>query len=364
MASYGKNFRISVFGQSHGEAIGAVCENFPVGFSPDLDELKKFMLRRASRSNLTTPRREGDVVELVSGLNSSGKTCGAPICAIIKNENTRSSDYGEKLDIPRPSHADLSAFLKYGENYDHRGGGQFSGRLTAPICAIGGLCIQYLRSIGIEIRAHISSIGPVRDLMYEAIREYPDVTEKELPVIGDYLIELYKKMITSAKEDGDSLGGTVECAVLGMPAGYGGELFDGLEGRIAAALFGIPAVKGVEFGSGFFGSTIRGSENADEIKVSETGAITTETNKHGGILGGISSGNPLVFNVAFKPTPTISKELHSVSITSGENVTLQARGRHDPCVVLRAVPCVEAVAAIAILDVLMEKNIVINEDTK
>lgn len=360
MASYGKNFKISVFGQSHGETIGAVAENFPIGFCPDLDELKRFMERRASRSSLTTPRREGDKVEIVSGLNADGKTCGAPICAIIKNENTRSSDYGEKLDVPRPSHADLSAFLKYGEYYDHRGGGQFSGRLTAPICAIGGLCIQYLRSIGIEIRAHISSIGPVRDLTYEAIREYPNVTGKELPVIGDYLIELYKDMISSAKENSDSLGGTVECAILGFPAGYGGELFDGLEGRIASAIFGIPAVKGVEFGSGFSGSESYGSENNDEIEFSEDGRLITKTNRHGGILGGISSGMPIVFKAAFKPTPTISQDQRSVSFSKGESVTLASKGRHDPCIVLRAVPCVEAVAAITALDILMEKNIVIS----
>ncbi len=358
MASYGKNFKISIFGQSHGTALGAVAENFPIGFAPDLDELKKFMERRASRSALTTPRHEGDEVQFVSGLNASGKTCGAPICTIIYNENTRSSDYGEKLDIPRPSHADLAAFLKYGEHYDHRGGGQFSGRLTAPICAIGGLCIQYLRSQGIEIRAHISSIGQVRDLMYEAIGEYPDVSKKELPVIGDYLIEIYKSMIESAKEDGDSLGGTVECAILGLPAGYGGELFDGLESRIASAIFGIPAVKGIEFGSGFEGAGMRGSENNDEITLKD-GNFTTISNRHGGILGGISSGNPIVFRTAFKPTPTISKELRSVSLSKGEEVSLQSRGRHDPCVILRAIPCVEAVAAIAVLDILMENNIII-----
>lgn len=356
MATYGNNFKISVFGQSHGEAIGAVCEHFPVGFRPDLDELREFMQRRASRSSLTTPRREADEVKLVSGLDANGYTCGAPICALIENSSKRSSDYGEVLDVPRPSHADLAAYLKYGVHYDHRGGGQFSGRLTAPVCAIGGLAIQYLRTLGIEIRSHISSVGPIRDLLYLNIGEYPDVSKKQLPVISDDIKELFVMQVENAKALGDSVGGTIECVVLGLDAGFGGELFDGLEGKLASAMFAIPAVKGVEFGSGFEGATLYGSENNDQI-VFENGEIKTKTNRHGGILGGISSGSPIVFRTAFKPTPTISLPQKSVSLSKNEETTLASRGRHDPCIVLRACAVVEAMTAIAVMDIITEQKV-------
>jgi chorismate synthase len=254
-------------------------------------------------------------------------TCGAPISLLIRNTNTRSGDYAELRDIPRPSHADFAAFAKYGQAHDIAGGGHFSGRLTAPLCAAGGICVQVLRARGVEIGARILSVGGVSD---------PDRFADE---------------ILAAKADGDSVGGVIECAITGVPAGIGEPMFDGLENRIAQAVFGIPAVKGIEFGSGFAGAALRGSQNNDAFAV-ELGEVTARTNNAGGILGGISSGMPIVFRAAIKPTPSIGKEQQSVSLSRGEAAVLQVRGRHDPCIVPRAVVCVEAAAAIAILELI------------
>lgn len=357
MFGYGNNIRIQVFGQSHSEAIGIVMDGFPAGVKVDEERLAAFMARRApGRNAFSTARKEADKPEFVSGV-CNGITTGAPICAMIRNTNTRSSDYDKLQDIPRPSHADFAAFCKYGANRDHRGGGEFSGRLTAPLCIAGFLCMEVLREKGILIGAHIASVGTVRDDPFDPVcissEELLCAGAKAFPVLNDQIGLAMQDLILDAKKDADSVGGVVECAVIGMPSGRGDSSFGGIEGKLSLALFGIPAVKGVEFGSGFAGSALRGSQNNDPIRT-DGNRIFTSTNHAGGIMGGISNGMPIVFRAAFKPTPSIGLPQESVSLSRMENVSLQIEGRHDPCIVQRAVPVVEAVAAIAILDILSE----------
>lgn len=346
----GKKIRVSIFGESHGPAIGAVIDNLPSGERIDTDELLRFMKRRQGGNNpYSTPRKEADIPEIISGVKD-GITTGAPLCLIIKNENTRSKDY--KTDIPRPGHADFTAFIKYNGYADLRGGGHFSGRLTAPLCAAGGILVQILSRYGINIVSHLSSVGgvldtPVNQLEYDKAQEA--VKEADFPVFDKASGEKMQECILKAKEDGDSVGGTIECAIYGVPAGFGNPLFDGIENRIASAIFGIGGVRGIEFGVGFGASKMLGSENNDEFYI-EDGLVKTKTNNHGGVLGGISSGMPIVFKTAFKPTPSISKEQASISFLKQENTGLKTVGRHDPCIAVRAVVCVEAVAAIAISD--------------
>jgi len=327
MASiYGQNIKISIFGQSHSEAIGVVIDGLPPGFAIDFDKLEAFMQRRApGRSEHSTKRSEPDVPEFLSGLNADGVTCGAPLCAVIRNTDTRSQDYDKLRDVPRPGHADYTAHVKYGGHHDIRGGGHFSGRLTAPLCVAGGICIQLLEREGIEVAAHIASIGGNADNPYVEIE--------------------------SAKRDDDSVGGVIECVATGVPTGLGEPMFDGVENRIASIVFGIPAVRGIEFGNGFDAARLCGSENNDAFLM-DGDAVKTRTNNHGGILGGITSGMPLKFRVAIKPTPSIASEQDSVSLSERKDVKLKIIGRHDPCIVPRAVPCVEAAAAIAIYDML------------
>lgn len=357
MFGYGNNIKIQVFGQSHSEAIGIVIDGFPAGVKVDQERLAAFMARRApGRNAFSTTRKEADHPEFVSGV-CGGVTTGAPICAMIRNTNTRSSDYDKLRDIPRPSHADLAAFCKYGNDRDHRGGGEFSGRLTAPLCIAGFLCMEFLRKRGILIGAHIASVGTIRDDLFDpanvSCEELLCAGAKEFPVLNDQKGLAMQDEILDAKKNADSVGGVVECAVIGMPAGQGDSSFGGIEGKLSLALFGIPAVKGVEFGSGFAGSAMRGSQNNDPIRTDGKRIFTT-TNHAGGIMGGISNGMPIVFRTAFKPTPSIGIPQESVSLSDMQNVSLQIEGRHDPCIVQRAVPVVEAVAAIAILDILSE----------
>ncbi|MEF9921582.1 MAG: chorismate synthase [Anaerovoracaceae bacterium] len=324
---YGKNLKISIFGQSHSKAIGVVIDGLPAGKTIDIEALQEFMLRRAPGQNeFSTARKEDDKVEFLSGLVDN-VTCGAPISAIIKNTNTKSQDYDNIRDIPRPSHADFAAHIKYKGFEDVSGGGHFSGRLTAPLCIAGGICKQLLLEKGIEIGAHIKEIGGTTVDVYEKISE--------------------------TKKLGDSVGGVVTCQISGMPVGVGQPMFEGIENKISSAIFAIPAVKGIEFGNGFEAARLLGSQNNDSFYY-DGDEIKTKTNNHGGILGGISTGMPIVFRVAIKPTPSIAKEQDSISFAKGENAKLQVRGRHDPCIVPRAVPCVEAAAAIAIYDLLME----------
>lgn len=356
-SNIGQNIKISIFGQSHSEAIGVVIDGLPAGECINTDKIIEFMQRRApGKNNLSTPRKEADTPEILSGLKN-GTTCGAPLCAVIKNTNTSSGDYDNLIDIPRPSHADYPAFVKYNGANDVSGGGHFSGRLTAPLCFAGAVAMQILERKGISFGAHISKIGAISDDAFDKVsisgETLKSVTAKDFPVLNDEKGELMKKEILKAKEELDSVGGIIECAVCGMPVGIGEPIFDGIENRISQTVFGIPAVRGIEFGEGFGAAELRGSEHNDPYYYDENGTVKTKTNNSGGIIGGISNGMPIIFKVAFKPTPSIAKEQDSVSLQNETNEKLSIHGRHDPCIVQRAVPCVEAAAAIAILDLMM-----------
>ncbi len=326
-STYGEKIKLSIFGQSHGKAIGMVLDDVPAGLKVDEGKLQAFLARRApGNSSLVSGRSERDKAEFLSGI-VDGYTCGAPIAAIISNEDAKASDYERLRQLPRPGHGDFTAQVKYGGFQDASGGGHFSGRLTAPLCIAGGLCKQWLEGQGIEITAKMVQVGRCKD---------PEALEKE---------------IQQAKLAGDSVGGIIECVVTGLPAGLGDPMFAGMENRIAGIVFGIPGVKGLEFGSGFYGASLFGSENNDEFIV-ENGTVRTKTNHCGGILGGITTGMPLVFRVAVKPTPSIAKPQQTVNMQTLEPETIAVSGRHDPCIALRAVPVVEAAAAIAIFDCL------------
>ena len=348
---YTGNVTVAIFGQSHAPAIGVTIDGLPAGLPVDLDALQQFLRRRAPGQNAwSTPRKEADAPEILCGL-SNGRTCGAPLTAIIHNTNTRSGDYDDLRDTPRPGHADYTAQMKFSGAQDVAGGGHFSGRLTAPLCIAGGICLQLLKTQGVTIRARIVSVGAVTD-------DSPFLTpvgEKAFPAVSDAAAAAMQAEIAAARADGDSVGGVIECVIEGLPAGVGDPMFDGLENLISRAVFAIPAVKGIEFGAGFAAARMRGSENNDPFRV-ENGAVVTETNHCGGILGGISDGMPIVFRAAFKPTPSIARQQRSVSLGQMENKTLVIQGRHDPCIVPRAVPCVEAAAAIAVLDAVMARK--------
>ncbi len=350
----GKNIQVSIFGQSHSTGIGVVVDGLPAGKAVDMEKLQAFLNRRAPGQNAySTKRREADAPEVLSGL-VDGHTCGAPFCAVIRNTNTRSGDYANLKEVPRPSHADYAAQIRYGGFQDVAGGGHFSGRLTAPLCIAGGICKQILSEQGIEIRAHIVQIGKVQTMAADACSVVPmrEFAPGEFPAYDQVAAAKMQEEIEAARMDADSVGGMIECVITGVPAGIGDPMFDGMENRLASVLFGIPAVKGVWFGNGQEVSGLRGSENNDAFAVAD-GTIVTETNRHGGILGGITSGMPIVLRVAMKPTPSIGKEQKSVRMTTMEEEPLVIQGRHDPCIVPRAVPVVEAAAAIAILDSLV-----------
>ena len=348
MSQYGEHLHLTIFGQSHAPAIGMTLEGLPAGEAIDMAALQAFLNRRApGRNEWSTPRKEADAPEFLSGLVEN-VTCGAPLTAIIRNTNTRSGDYANLASVPRPGHADYTAYVKYGGHADFAGGGAFSGRLTAPLCIAGGICLQLLKKQGIEVISRIAAIGQVTD----SSPLTASTADKPFPVVDDAAGEAMQAAIAAAKADGDSVGGIVECAVLGLPVGLGGPLFDGMEGRIARIIFGIPAVKGIEFGAGFASAGLRGSENNDAFTV-ENGQVKTLTNHCGGILGGITDGMPLTFRAAFKPTPSIAKEQQSVNLKTLSPDSLRVVGRHDPCIVPRAVPCVEAAAAIAVYDALL-----------
>ena len=353
----GNRYRVQIFGQSHSPMIGAVIEGIPAGIVPDADFIAAFMARRApGNSPLATPRREADAAQIVSGLNERGETCGAPLCALIANTNARSQDYDSLRDVPRPGHADYTAAVKFGGHNDIRGGGQFSGRLTAPLCFAGALAMQLLQEKGVSIRARITRLAGIDDAPVDLANPPMDAIAREgLPTVDPDAAERMARAIEAAREAGDSVGGVVECFATGLPAGLGEPMFDGVENRLAAALFGIPAVRGVEFGLGFAAADLTGSAHNDPFRA-ESGRVVTLGNHHGGALGGITSGMPLVVRTAFKPTPSIARQQPSVSLSRGENATLAVRGRHDPCVVPRAVPCVEAAVACVILDMMLEAN--------
>ncbi len=354
--NFGNNIKITIFGQSHSEAIGVVIDGLPAGFEIDNEKVSAFMARRApGRNEFSTPRKEADEVKIISGVVDN-ITCGAPLCAIIENTNTRSGDYDKLRSLPRPSHSDFAAMMKHNGFNDIRGGGNFSGRLTAPLCFAGAVCMQMLEEKGITVGAHISSIADESDDKFNPVTvckaDIKAVVAKNFPVISDEAGEKMQNKILDAKSKSDSVGGIIECAVVGLPAGIGDPIFDGVENKIAFAIFGIPAVKGIEFGAGFESARMLGSENNDDFII-DNGIIKTATNNHGGILGGISSGMPVIFRCAIKPTPSIGIEQKSVNTETGKEETLAVGGRHDPCIVQRAVPCVEAAAAVAIADYIL-----------
>lgn len=356
-SSIGENIKITIFGQSHSPAIGVTIDGFPSGFEIDKEKLAAFMARRApGKDKYSTQRREHDEVEFLSGITNA-KTNGAPICAVIFNKDQRSKDYSELFEHPRPGHADYTARIKYGSANDIAGGGHFSGRLMAPLCIAGGICMQWLEKQGITIGAHIASVHGIEDKKFDSVNITADelnaLKSKAFTCIDDDAAEKMKEEINSARMDCNSVGGTVECAVVGLPVGIGEPIFGGLESRLAQTVFGIPAVKGLEFGAGFESSKLFGSENNDEFYIDDEGEIRTRTNNCGGILGGISNAMPLVFTAAFKPTPSIAKTQNTVSIDKKENYQLNIVGRHDPCIVQRAVPVVEAAAAVTIADLMI-----------
>ena len=379
---FGKNISIQIFGQSHSEGIGVVMEGLPPGMEVDLGAVQRFLDRRApGRSRFATARRESDTPHLLSGLLpvdtfsdrqaaglpnenhvADGRfvTCGAPLCAVFENSDTKSSDYDAIRYVPRPSHADWNAYYKYKGANDVRGGGHFSGRLTLPLCFAGAVCIQLLEKRGITIGSHLSRIGGIQDSRFDPVgvgkSELERLRAMEFPVLDCEAGKRMAAQIELAKNELDSVGGEIECAILSIPQGLGEPMFDGFENRLAAALFGIPAVKGVEFGSGFGAASMRGSEHNDPY-CCDGGRIYSKTNHAGGILGGITTGMPVIFRVAIKPTPSIARAQQSVDLRSGTNTTLEIHGRHDPCIAPRALACVEAAAAVTVLDFLLEPQV-------
>ncbi|WP_294125486.1 chorismate synthase [uncultured Clostridium sp.] len=352
---WGSKIKLSIFGESHGNAIGITIDGLPAGFSIDMDKIMMEMARRApGKSSLSTPRKESDIPEILSGY-FEGKTTGAPLCSIIRNSNTKSKDYSKLKDVMRPGHADYTGAVRYKGFNDYRGGGHFSGRITAPLVFAGAICKQILEVKGIIVSAHINSIGKIKDCSFlesdisdELLNSFK---EKELPLINTKLEDEMRQEILSARSSGDSIGGTIECAILGVSPGIGDPFFDSVESTLAHLMFSVPAVKGIEFGKGFDISKMRGSEANDEYYL-ENGNIKTKTNNNGGILGGITNGMPIIFNVAIKPTASIFKEQNTVNIVTMEETTLCIEGRHDPCIVQRALPVIEAVAAIGITELM------------
>ena len=357
MHTYGRNIKLDIRGGSHDPEISMKLSGLPAGIAVDPRVLGAFMARRAPGQNAwSTPRREADLPHFASGMSEGEDgmlyTDGTPIVAVIYNTNTRSSDYN--CDVPRPGHADLAARQKYGKEVDLRGGGHFSGRLTALTCLAGGICLQYLATKGIRIGAHALAIGGVRDAAFDAVSNtLPTYAASDFPVLDAVAGEAMKAKIADARAEGDSVGGMIECKIIGVPAGLGEHMFGSVESSISAAVWSIPAVKGISFGAGFGAADMLGSQNNDPIRT-DGKSVYTATNHAGGILGGMSDGMPVLFTVAVKPTPSIAKVQDSISLSRMENTTLIIEGRHDPCIVPRAVPVVEAAAALAMVDLLLD----------
>ncbi len=356
-STFGEQLKISIFGESHGNGIGVVIDGFPAGITYDEEFILKEMSRRKpSSAPGSTSRREADLPKVLSGIYQE-KTSGAPICAVIENTDTRSGDYTQFARTPRPGHADFTGSIRYNGFQDPRGGGHFSGRLTAPLVFAGTLAKLALLKHNITVGAHIRSIGTIADISFNTLdittELLNDITSREYPVIDKQALDSMLSLTENARTNGDSIGGTVECAVYGMPAGIGNPIFGAVESRLSAALFAIPGVHGVEFGSGFDGSKLHGSENNDSFII-KNGSVCTSTNNHGGILGGITSGMPIIFSCAFKPTASIFTEQDTVDLETMQQTKLSIKGRHDPCIVYRAVPVVEAATAIVSLDLLLE----------
>jgi len=339
--SFGNAFRMTIFGESHGPAVGVVMEGIPAGSEIDLHRLQAFLDQRApGKGDFSTARKESDIPEFLSGLLPPGEgvriTCGTPLTAVLRSSDAHAADYEAIQDTPRPGHADYPAAIKFGGFQYGAGGGHFSGRLTAPLCVAGGICLQLLEKAGVEISSRIISVGGETDPLK------------------------MEEALAAARAEGDSLGGVIECTAEGLPVGLGEHMFGGMENRISAAVFGIPAVKAIAFGDGFALASMKGSESNDAYRLEESAAadggkrVTTVTNHCGGILGGMTNGMPLVFRVAIKPTPSIGKVQDTVNLKTMEAAKISVSGRHDCCIALRAVPCVSAAAAVAIYDAWLE----------
>lgn len=357
-STWGNRIKISIFGESHGAGIGVTLDGLPAGEQIDLEEISLQMARRApGRDKTSTPRKEADCAEILSGLLNS-HTTGAPLCALIRNTNTRSGDYADLAVLPRPGHADYTGYVRYHGCNDVRGGGHFSGRLTAPLTFAGAVCRQILQRRGVTIGAHIYAIHSVTDTPFESTCIPDDVLQRlsrsSFALINPDVEAAMRQEIENARLALDSVGGIVECAAAGLPAGIGSPLFGGVENVLSSILFGIPAVKGVEFGAGFGAASLRGSQNNDAFRFDEDGRVITVTNNAGGILGGISSGMPVIVRTAIKPTPSIAQQQDTINLAEKTNAVLSVQGRHDPCIVPRAVPVVESAVAVGLLDLLMQ----------
>lgn len=352
---WGNKIKYSIFGESHGTCVGITLDGLPSGIELDLDEINREMQRRAPGKNkISTSRSEKDEFEILSGYFNN-KTTGTPVCAIIKNSDKKSNDYEKTKNLMRPGHADFTGFIKYGGFSDYRGGGHFSGRLTAPIVFAGSIAKQILKKSDIIIGSHIKSIGTIEDEYFEQVNIeggfLKKLITKEFPTIDDNKGKEMQELILKMRDNRDSVGGIIECAVLNINPGIGNPFFNSMESVLSSLLFSIPAVKGVEFGAGFNITKMKGSEANDEFFM-ENNRIKTYTNNNGGILGGITNGMPLIFRTAFKPTPSIGIEQRTVNILSEKNSTIKIEGRHDPCIVQRAIPVVEAITAIGILELI------------
>lgn len=358
-STWGSSVKISIFGESHGESIGVVIDGLPPGEKIDFDRVYS-QLRRRSPGNdpSSTKRKEDDTPKFVSGIIEN-HTTGTPLCAIINNTDTKSKDYKNIVSVLRPGHADFTGNIKYKGFNDTRGGGHFSGRLTAPLTLAGAICNQILNRRGINIFAHIYSISNINDTPFNPVyidsKISKELTKSTFPLIDKTMEIPMRDLIEKAKSSHDSVGGIIECAVTGLRPGIGSPMFYGIENQISSIIFGIPAVKGIEFGNGFNCTYLKGSENNDAFII-EDGSIKTSTNNHGGILGGISSGMPIIFRTAIKPTPSITQQQRTVDIASKSQTALSIKGRHDPCIVPRAVPVIESAAAISIINLIMEDN--------
>lgn len=352
----GDKIKLSIFGESHGEAIGCVIDGLPAGIKIDMNAVYKDMQRRAPGKDKTaTPRLEKDIPHILSGMLDN-VTTGAPLAMVIENTNTKSGDYSNLMTVPRPGHSDYPAYVKYGGNNDIRGGGHFSGRLTAPLVFAGSVAKQILSKMGVTIGAHIKQIGSVCDAVSDLNKTdkslLDTLSSSTFSLIDETREQAMRDEIEKARLSLDSVGGIIECFAVGLPVGLGGNMFDTVEGKLASILFGVPAVKGVEFGIGFGFADKRASEVNDQYEI-KNGRVATLSNNNGGVLGGMTDGAPLSVSVAIKPTPSIAKKQKSVNLLTMENAELEIHGRHDPCIVVRAVPVIECAVALGLLDLMM-----------
>lgn len=352
----GDKIKLSIFGESHGEAIGCVIDGLPAGIKIDMNAVYKDMQRRAPGKDKTaTPRLEKDIPHILSGMLDN-VTTGAPLAMVIENTNTKSGDYSNLMTVPRPGHSDYPAYVKYGGNNDIRGGGHFSGRLTAPLVFAGSVAKQILSQMGVTIGAHIKQIGSVCDAVSDLNKTdkslLDTLSSSTFSLIDETKEQAMRDEIEKARLSLDSVGGIIECFAVGLPVGLGGNMFDTVEGKLASILFGVPAVKGVEFGIGFGFAEKRASEVNDQYEI-KNGRVATLSNNNGGVLGGMTDGAPLSVSVAIKPTPSIAKKQKSVNLLTMENAELEIHGRHDPCIVVRAVPVIECAVALGLLDLMM-----------